>query len=207
MRNLYEVLGVASNSSLEEIKTAYKRLGMSMHPDREGGSSEKFMELALAYEVLSDPERRTLYDATGNTQVVTDKAKKIQDTLIKLFINAVEAEGTDDVIGNVRLQMQEAINANALSKATIEQRIKKLEKRIALIKVKEDAQSVVLDALNNYLDSIKGILPKFAEVNEFNNDILKALDDYESMVSTEVYPTGYTFIDAFTGQPVTMRTV
>ncbi len=207
MRNLYEVLGVAPNSSPEVIKSAYKLLCMAVHPDRPTGNDEKFKEAAFAYEVLSDPERRFLYDEQGITEVITEKTRKIQDTLIKLFINALEADGGDSVIDSVRLQMQEAINANALSKATLETRIKKLEKRISLIKVKGDSNSIVLDALNNHLKSVKDILPKFAEVEEFNNDILKALDDYETIINNGGYATAYTFIDAFTGQPVSMTSV
>lgn len=207
MRNLYEVLGVTPNSSPEVIKSAYKLLCMTVHPDRPTGNDEKFKEAAFAYEVLSDPERRFLYDEQGITEIITEKARKIQDTLIKLFINALEADGGDSVIDSVRLQMQEAINANALSKATLETRIKKLEKRISLIKVKGDSNSIVLDALNNHLKSVKDILPKFAEVEEFNNDILKALDDYETIINNGGYANAYTFIDAFTGQPVSMISV
>ncbi len=58
----YEVLGVPPDAGPEEIKSAYRRLSLLVHPDR-GGSAALFRSLAEAYEVLSDPRRRAAYDA------------------------------------------------------------------------------------------------------------------------------------------------
>jgi len=67
--DLYSVLSVSRGASAEEIKKAYRRLARQYHPDvnAEAGSAEKFKEINLAYEVLSDPERRRQYDAFGTT--------------------------------------------------------------------------------------------------------------------------------------------
>lgn len=62
MRNLYGVLGVAPSSSAQELRSAYRKLARICHPDR-GGEEERFKEIAAAYAVLSDPERRVAYDA------------------------------------------------------------------------------------------------------------------------------------------------
>lgn len=66
MADLYSVLGVSRSADTSEIRTAYKQLAKEHHPDK-GGDSEKFKELSQAHEVLSDPERRKMYDMTGNT--------------------------------------------------------------------------------------------------------------------------------------------
>ncbi len=68
-RDYYEVLGVAREASAEEIKRAYRKAAMKYHPDRSSDvpdAEARFKECAEAYEVLSDAERRNLYDRYGH---------------------------------------------------------------------------------------------------------------------------------------------
>ncbi len=66
-RDYYDVLGVPRGASQEEIKKAFRKLAMRFHPDRnnEAGAEAKFKEVGEAYEVLSDAERRSVYDRFG----------------------------------------------------------------------------------------------------------------------------------------------
>ncbi|KAJ1608935.1 DNAJ domain-containing protein with a signal peptide [Cryptosporidium canis] len=66
-KSYYEVLGVRSDASETEIKKAYRQMSLKYHPDRNPSpdASEKFKEIATAYEVLSDPEKRKIYDRYG----------------------------------------------------------------------------------------------------------------------------------------------
>ena len=57
-------MGVDNETGQGEIKKAYFKLAKSAHPDK-GGDPEKFKEIAGAYEVLSDPEKRKIYDKFG----------------------------------------------------------------------------------------------------------------------------------------------
>lgn len=71
-RDYYEVLNLARNASEAEIKQAYRRLAMKHHPDRNPGdqvAEEHFKEAKEAYEVLSDPRKRTAYDQFGHAGV------------------------------------------------------------------------------------------------------------------------------------------
>lgn len=66
----YEVLGISRNADEREIKKSYKRLAMKFHPDRNPGdisAETKFKEIKEAYEVLSNPEKRSVYDQYGHS--------------------------------------------------------------------------------------------------------------------------------------------
>jgi DnaJ-class molecular chaperone len=68
-RDYYEVLGVERGASEADLKRSFRKLARELHPDvnaHDPGAEEKFKEAAEAYEVLSDPERRQVYDRFGH---------------------------------------------------------------------------------------------------------------------------------------------
>lgn len=68
-RDYYEVLGVSKSASADEIKKAFRRLAVKLHPDKEDGSEEKFKEINEAYEILSNTDKRQRYDQFGHAGV------------------------------------------------------------------------------------------------------------------------------------------
>src|SRR5690554_4068509 len=71
-RDYYEILGVGKNATAEEIKKAYRKKAIQYHPDKNPGNKEAeemFKEAAEAYEVLSDPDKRSRYDRYGHSGV------------------------------------------------------------------------------------------------------------------------------------------
>src|SRR5215218_5887766 len=67
-RDYYDVLGVARTASDDEIKKAYRKLALQFHPDRNKApeATERFKEATEAYQVLSDSEKRSMYDRYGH---------------------------------------------------------------------------------------------------------------------------------------------
>ncbi len=64
MKDLYAILGIRKNASQKSIQKAYRKRAMETHPDR-NGSKEEFLEVQMAYEILSDPDKKARYDSTG----------------------------------------------------------------------------------------------------------------------------------------------
>jgi len=71
-RDYYDILGVSKGASDDEIKKAFRRLAVQHHPDKEGGSEEKFKEINEAYDVLKDKTKRQRYDQFGHAGVGGD---------------------------------------------------------------------------------------------------------------------------------------
>ncbi len=67
-KNFYEVLGVSKNATADEIKRAYRKQALEHHPDKNKSpqAEEKFKEINQAYEVLSDPQKKSQYDQFGH---------------------------------------------------------------------------------------------------------------------------------------------
>ncbi len=68
-RDYYDILGISKGASTDEIKSAYRKLAMQFHPDKnkDAGAEEKFKEISEAYAALSDPQKRKVYDQYGHS--------------------------------------------------------------------------------------------------------------------------------------------
>jgi molecular chaperone DnaJ len=94
-KDYYAILGVPRNATQEEIKRAYRKLALKYHPDRNPGNKEaeeKFKEISEAYEVLSDPEKRAIYDSYGYSGLKSSGYRGFEDVsdIFKTFSDIFE---------------------------------------------------------------------------------------------------------------------
>ena len=109
-RDYYEVLGVARSASDQEIKSAYRKLALKHHPDRNPGDTqaeERFKEAAEAYAVLADAQKRAAYDRFGHAGVAAGAGAAGFDPSIfadfsDIFGNLGDFFGFGDIFGGAR---------------------------------------------------------------------------------------------------------
>ena len=83
-RDYYEVLEVTKTATVEEIKKAYRKKAIQYHPDKNPGdkeAEEKFKEAAEAYDVLSNPDKRSRYDQFGHAGVAVRRATEVRSVV------------------------------------------------------------------------------------------------------------------------------
>src|SRR5215469_6286599 len=101
-RDYYEVLAVSRDCSAQELKSAYRKVALQYHPDRNPGNreaEEKFKEASEAYEVLSDPDKRAKYDRFGfNANIPFDGGFGFANSAI----NDIFGEIFGDLFGGAR---------------------------------------------------------------------------------------------------------
>ncbi|BAF08102.1 Os02g0195800 [Oryza sativa Japonica Group] len=97
-KSLYEILGVERTASQQEIKKAYHKLALRLHPDKNPGdeeAKEKFQQLQKVISILGDEEKRALYDETGiadDDALVGEAADNLQEYFRAVYKKVTEAD-------------------------------------------------------------------------------------------------------------------
>jgi molecular chaperone DnaJ len=113
--DLYILLGVEREATLEDIKRAYRRLARRFHPDINPGdrmAAQRFRQIAEAYETLSDPDRRRRYDAVGMTsEPPLESSFGFEGFDFSITVNTSSAPTFGDLFGDALQQRAEAPQA------------------------------------------------------------------------------------------------
>jgi curved DNA-binding protein CbpA len=183
VRELYQVLGVRRGATQADIQRAYRRKAKVSHPDI-GGSVEAFGELATAYAVLSDAERRERYDLTGEIELprpnnLDVSAIEVIAQKLGMIIHAEHDVTSMDIGGLIERAIREDIaerEANISSQKRAIERAARLRDRV---KRKSNGKD---NALARVLDwhelSTKGQIKKNEEAVGSMERALEILKDY-----------------------------
>ena len=133
--NPYDTLGVDKDASDEEIKKAYRKKSKKTHPDK-GGSEKEFNETNQAYLILSDASRRKKYDETGSTEddkKVDDTIQRISELFFIIIDNAGDMIEHLDIIGEMKKNIEVAIERMRSEQLKCQLQIKLTEKLLGRI--------------------------------------------------------------------------
>ena len=133
MRNLYEILEISKDATENEIKSAYKKLAIKNHPDR-GGDEEKFKEIANAYDILKDKNKKDLYDKYGEEGLQQGGGGHGVDPF-EMFFNMNSFGGHN--MNNMRNKVQKCENIICNMNITLEQlfNCSKINKKVNVNKI------------------------------------------------------------------------
>jgi curved DNA-binding protein CbpA len=159
---------------INPIKNAYRSKAKTLHPDK-GGDAAEFAEVAKAYEVLSDPGRRLLYDATGSDRRPAIEIE-VQNVLMQAFNEVLAMEKDVCLTECVRagLKAGAAHFPNEVKK--LKTRQKKLQAKRS--KIKATGVNVVHMLIDAELNNIEASLAELDHAVILNKACIKALDEY-----------------------------
>ncbi len=108
-RDYYEVLGLTKSASKDDIKKAYRKLSKQYHPDlnKEPGADEKFKEIAEAYEVLSDDQKKARYDQF-TTKILTQALAAVASEAAALAASRIFSVHSLVAVDDVKIRMHHA---------------------------------------------------------------------------------------------------
>lgn len=176
MINHYDTLNLASTATQEEIKVAYRRAAQQAHPDK-GGSVDDMAAVNKAYEVLSDPERRAKYDATGQDSDANSDHQRAQMALAQILTAAIAA-GARDPVRHARSILDNQHKEASLHKVRVEKELQKIRGVEGKVRAKEGEN--MFDALvRNLLDRQAEAAGQIDEAFQHIARVQALLDNYE----------------------------
>lgn len=124
----YDALGVAPTASSEEIKRAYKKMAIKYHPDKnkEPGAEEKFKQISVAYETLSDDDKRKRYDQFGEKGVDQEHMGDPSDIFSSLFGGGARRRGEPkprDIVHELPVALEHFYNSKTVKLAITRDRL------------------------------------------------------------------------------------
>jgi curved DNA-binding protein CbpA len=189
-QDLYESLGIIPDATDDEIKQAYRKNAMKKHPDR-GGSKEEFHALQVAYDVLTDPEKRQRYDETGKAGPDTEEDVMMNQlgALLLQLVDTMDVE-LQDIAGAMKRIIAEKIVAQDKAVAGMRHKILLREKAIQRLSRKSGGENAFASILEDDVANLEQQIRDMELVQVVGRKMLALVDGYVYKVDeAEAYVT------------------
>jgi len=176
----YKTLGVPPDADRATIKKAYRRKAKEHHNDRTGGDDKKMAEIKVAYAVVSDPARRSAYDAGVDPSEV-DQVKTILHNIITSWLGSNNPDFVSfarDFVKQARRRMKEAESACART-------LKQLAGKRKAAKFKGKGANMLELVIGHKELELEEKLRAIKAEMEVSNQVMERIDEYESLVPEE----------------------
>lgn len=181
----YSTLNVPTDADDNTVKKAYRRAAQENHPDK-GGEKEVFHQIQLAYDVLSDPDRRAKYDQTGNCEDDVKPRDAAEGKLAELFASIIDKnEFTNDIIATCKFKTASVRQELVAKVSQLNVRKNKLTKQLNRIATK-DAFNLYESILQEKINQLANQIAHFENENEILSNVMKLLEDYTDDTPEEV---------------------
>ena len=179
--NLYEELELPKDCTFDEIKQQYRHLASIHHPDK-GGDAEKFKRIKLAYEVLSDPERRKNYNETntisGSIGIRSEAIMNLSNVFFKIISN-IDLH-TGDLVNTMRSEINNVLAMTEKDRVMCNKYIENLEvAKQKLIHKNPNEENILLGFIETQLKMRHNDLVVFKHRKELHEYMLQLLEDYQ----------------------------
>ena len=193
--DLYEILGISSNATLEDIKFAFKQKAKIYHPDiPETGDEKQFILIKKAFDILSNPSTKKQYDKTGYVQ--QDKEDLIANAYHVISVSLQEFIKQNNIEN--RINILDLMVKNCVSKINnFKKMLDTLEKKRMLMvilkrrfrKKKSDGNNQFQSIINELLQSIKEEMAQLQSQIEIYKYVKKILTEYDYVCELELETT------------------
>lgn len=175
--NPYEILGLSTNCTEQELKQRYKQLAQIFHPDK-GGSNTKFVEIRTAYEILIDPVKRANFNKTGEFKASINEQEAIVE-LYRLFEDAMAEydPSRDDLLYIVKTKTIQLKDLCYSELRNIEVKIERWEK--VLVNIETDQHyNIFHDLANKMIFNLKEGIDYYSNRIEIVDKMLVIVDSH-----------------------------
>lgn len=181
--NPYETLKVDRNSNDATIKSSYRTLAQQTHPDKSNGDGKEFYAVQAAYDVLSDPARRDLYDETGS---IEEAPKNVAQTRLISILDAFITNGdfTGDIVKVIGDSMRGTVTSLNQQMSANKTQIVKLTDQ--LNRITTEGFNLYDQILTSKIDAMKEKQKLMIVETETWSEALEMLEGYEDSKPPEI---------------------